>query len=310
MGNFEKLVVVVVLFLSAVVLAVSLRGGDEENDPKNPLEAAGVTPAPGVVNPLDADANAPATPESSTTGFLLDAGASRGATSAPTTTSSSAPSSAMVEKPSAVPAAAPTSSPRILVGTEGLVPSALDDFMVYTPADGDTWAALAQRFYGNAAYLSNLREANEGMGDALDPTVPILVPVYDFHAGAGAAGTAKSDLAAAPAADTGATGRTAGSTPASGASVYEVEDGDNLSKISKKVYGTTTRWADIYEANRDKLESPDKLVVGMKLAIPAGSSTGGSTTLAAHKPAEVARTSTSKPTAAQPKPAEKKRKVQ
>ena len=303
MGNFEKLVVVVVLFLSAVVLAVSLRGGDED-DPKNPLEAAGVTPAPGVVNP-DADATAPATPESqapSTTGFLLDAGAS---TAVPATIP-------VTEKPSAVPAAvpanAPASSPRILVTTEGLSPSALDDFMVYTPAEGDTWAALAQRFYGNAAYLSNLREANEGMGDALDPNDAILVPVYDFHAGAGTAPT-RSDLAAAPAADTGATGRTAGATPAaSGATMYEVADGDNLSKISKKVYGTTTRWADIYEANRDKLESPDKLVVGMKLAIPAASSTGGGTALAVYKPAEAARTS--KPAAAPTKPAEKKRKVQ
>jgi nucleoid-associated protein YgaU len=309
MGNFEKLVVVVVLFLSAVVLAVSLRGGDEEGDPKSPLEAAGVATTPGEVNPLDAGPTAaelPASEAPPTTGFLLDAGASRGTTGAPAPTAEAAAPSAL----------SPTSSPRILVTTDGLAPSALDDFMVYTPAEGDTWAALAQRFYGNAAYLSNLREANEGMGEALVPTDPILVPVYDFHAGSGTGAAPESDLASAggaPAADAGASKRPvdAGGAPppASGATVYEVKDGDNLSKISKVVYGTTTRWADIYAANRDKLESPDKLVVGMKLSIPAASATGAGATVAAHKPAEAPKTA--KPAAAAAsKPVEKKRKVQ
>lgn len=50
--------------------------------------------------------------------------------------------------------------------------------------------------------------------------------------------------------------------------IYIVEKGDTLQKISDKVYGTTRRWQEIYEANKDVLKSPDKIAPGQKLAIP------------------------------------------
>jgi LysM repeat protein len=50
--------------------------------------------------------------------------------------------------------------------------------------------------------------------------------------------------------------------------IYIVEKGDTLQKISDKVYGTTRRWQEIYEANKDVLKSPDKIVPGQKLVIP------------------------------------------
>ena len=49
---------------------------------------------------------------------------------------------------------------------------------------------------------------------------------------------------------------------------YVVEPGDNLSRISEKVYGSTARWMDIYQANRDRLASPHDLKVGQELRIP------------------------------------------
>ncbi len=49
---------------------------------------------------------------------------------------------------------------------------------------------------------------------------------------------------------------------------YVVAQGDTLSKISSKAYGTNTRANDIYNANRDKLTSPAALKVGMTLTIP------------------------------------------
>lgn len=55
---------------------------------------------------------------------------------------------------------------------------------------------------------------------------------------------------------------------AAGPRSYTVESGDTLSRISQKVYGSSGRWTEIYEANRDQLSSPNALRVGQTLQIP------------------------------------------
>lgn len=54
----------------------------------------------------------------------------------------------------------------------------------------------------------------------------------------------------------------------SGARIYVVQPGDTLGAISRKVYGTSSRYMDIYNANRDKLSSPNSVAVGQRLVIP------------------------------------------
>jgi LysM repeat protein len=49
---------------------------------------------------------------------------------------------------------------------------------------------------------------------------------------------------------------------------YTVEAGDTLSRISAKVYGSSNRWMDIFQANRDQLPSPNSLKPGQVLRIP------------------------------------------
>ena len=51
-------------------------------------------------------------------------------------------------------------------------------------------------------------------------------------------------------------------------STYIVVKGDNLSAISKKVYGSANRWQEIFEANRDQLDDPDLIQPGQTLRIP------------------------------------------
>jgi nucleoid-associated protein YgaU len=48
-----------------------------------------------------------------------------------------------------------------------------------------------------------------------------------------------------------------------------VRPGDSLSRIAGRVYGDINKWRLIYEANQDRLEDPDKLLVGMELKVPA-----------------------------------------
>jgi len=49
---------------------------------------------------------------------------------------------------------------------------------------------------------------------------------------------------------------------------YTVQSGDSLSSISRRFYGTPSRWIDIYQANRDRLASENALKVGQTIRIP------------------------------------------
>lgn len=58
--------------------------------------------------------------------------------------------------------------------------------------------------------------------------------------------------------------------PAGSAAVtsYTVEPNDTLQKISLKIYGTSKKWKKIYDANSDRLKSPDRIYAGQVLNIP------------------------------------------
>ncbi|MGB0409076.1 MAG: Cell division protein CpoB [Opitutales bacterium] len=56
--------------------------------------------------------------------------------------------------------------------------------------------------------------------------------------------------------------------PADVPRTYTVQSGDSLSTISVRFYGTSSRWIDIYQANRDRLPSENALRVGQEIRIP------------------------------------------
>ena len=49
---------------------------------------------------------------------------------------------------------------------------------------------------------------------------------------------------------------------------YVVQPGDTLSSISKRFYGSSRRWKDIFKANRDRLVSPESVRQGQTLRLP------------------------------------------
>ena len=49
---------------------------------------------------------------------------------------------------------------------------------------------------------------------------------------------------------------------------YTVKSGDNLSKISKEVYGNANHYNEIFEANKPMLSDMDKIYPGQNLRIP------------------------------------------
>jgi nucleoid-associated protein YgaU len=52
---------------------------------------------------------------------------------------------------------------------------------------------------------------------------------------------------------------------------YTVKPGDSLSKIAKQFYGNANDYMRIIEANKDRLNDPNKIQIGLELVIPVGS---------------------------------------
>jgi len=155
----------------------------------------------------------------------------------------------------------------------------------YTVQPNDSLRKIARKVYG-PEHEERYRQIFQANRDVLDDESMVIVgqeliipPLRDLQprpdgcrveqdAGEAAAGWREMDLGqlrehfGGPA----ATGR----RQAAGQRVYVVREGDNLTKIARRLLkdGSSRAVMRIYEANRDKLSSPDVLVVGMKLRIP------------------------------------------
>ena len=87
---------------------------------------------------------------------------------------------------------------------------------------------------------------------------------------------ATADSSAAPAAAEKAdfsgvrssTDSTAGQVGDPATQTYVVERGDTLSHIAQRFYGKASGWHEIFEANRDQLDDPDRIQPGQVLRIP------------------------------------------
>lgn len=66
------------------------------------------------------------------------------------------------------------------------------------------------------------------------------------------------------------TGSYSGAAAASsaGGKSYYIKSGDSLWKIAKAVYGDGTKWKDIYEANKNVIENPNKISAGSTIILP------------------------------------------
>lgn len=51
-----------------------------------------------------------------------------------------------------------------------------------------------------------------------------------------------------------------------------MQEGETLTAISLKYYGTKDRWKEIYEANRSTIPDPNHIKAGQKLIIPLNDS--------------------------------------
>jgi nucleoid-associated protein YgaU len=263
MGKVEKVIVLSVLFLIAVILVVSLTM-DDPLDKQNVVINGAVpekpAPAAGSERPVtlaSVPKPAAALPESQPAGVptaLLNAN---------------------LVPPAAAPApvAAALTVPQgsVLRTTAGLQDSYMEDMKFYTWKSGDTFRDVATKYFGDATKVTMLRRVNEDRFDVM-PGEKILVPVFDLDADPEAK-NAPAKAAAAPA-TTPVTTRSASTTkpaspaPTAGARVHVVKEGESLWKIAKQELGNGARWNEIFEANRDVLKSPEALHTGLELKLP------------------------------------------
>jgi nucleoid-associated protein YgaU len=246
MGKVEKWVVLGVLGLIVGILVVSLTVDDPLKRDKVVLDGGAggskVLPAPSETRPAEFGAPQPASKPSALMNSSVKADPVESETLA------------------VVPKEIPPGS--ILKTMEGLEDSYMSDAKFYTWKSGDTFPALAQRFYGDVARLGTLRRANEGRNDA-QPGDRILIPIDDPDVPTRVAPAPTTPVAAETAAKP-----APAATEVAGSKVHVVQEGESLWLISKKELGAGSRWKEIYDANRDQLSSPEALKTGLKLRVP------------------------------------------
>lgn len=54
--------------------------------------------------------------------------------------------------------------------------------------------------------------------------------------------------------------------------MFRIGETDTLTSIASDHLGRASRWQQVYNMNRDQLQSPDKLQIGMLLKLPADAS--------------------------------------
>jgi nucleoid-associated protein YgaU len=143
---------------------------------------------------------------------------------------------------------------------------------------GDTPATIAKRELGSAARYQEILKANPGLvASKMKKGQEIRIPVAPAKAGTEEATTQRAPSAPAPASHAaGPALEPAASTASSGSEkTYTVKKGDTLSSIAAREMGSKAKWTELQKANEDVLHGSTGLKIDMKLRIPAGEKSSG-----------------------------------
>lgn len=282
MGNLEKLVVLTVIFLSGIVLTVSLNTESES-------QASGRTPVDLIAERAEAELGAgqPAPPAAGDRATVAADGP-EGGSAASSAGEAGAPAllSAAVERQErgaasqgAGPSAGDVGSgdddglPKgVLRRVPEVTETAFADLALYTCRGTETYASLARRLYGSVEFVGAIKVLNEGH-DSLASGDELLVPLD-----ARPRPTRERSLDPRPSRPAPRTRNIAAPEPISieieedelGATevVHIVAAGETLSDIAARYYGKGILWRRIYDHNRDVIDDPDRVREGTELAIP------------------------------------------
>jgi nucleoid-associated protein YgaU len=119
---------------------------------------------------------------------------------------------------------------------------------------GETLTAIARRYYGDARLVKQLASFN-GLSDAdaLRVDHRLRIPPASVLGGEGAPKPSSNERS---------------DEPREVYTTYTVKRGDTLSELSLELLGTSRRWRELYELNRDVIRDPDNLQAGTVLKVP------------------------------------------
>ena len=144
----------------------------------------------------------------------------------------------------------------------------------HTVTGGDTWWSIAERAYGDGRLYKPLFAWNRAIDPrvSLAPGTRLEVPPINALATAHAR-LLPSDLAAAvgPAeiVQTSATELPGQANLVPDGQTIVVREGDTLISIAREQLGSSSRWRELYDANREALgRSPGPLTPGTQLVVP------------------------------------------
>lgn len=294
MGKVEKVIVLSVLFVIALILVVSLTLDDPLQ--KSKVVDAGAPPAKPLVGEnkgLPAPEKPASTPDAGTkVAAVPPTTGANGSTNPLLSMAVGTDAASSVHATSAI-AQLPAGS--ILKTTEGLEDSILADMKLYTWKEGDLYRSIADKYYGDWKKFYVLRRSNEGRND-VKPGEKIFVPIFDSDVSVNApkivtneeprtkekhskSGEHSKPAAILPDAGDGkhaADGKAGDSKHGAeiakaptGKKVHTVKEGETLWKIAKEELGNGSRWPEIFKLNADKLPNEKALLKkGTELRIP------------------------------------------
>jgi nucleoid-associated protein YgaU len=146
--------------------------------------------------------------------------------------------------------------------------------------DGDTLSELARRYLGRRERFMEIFEANRdklSTPDLLPIGKELRIPATDEKSSWPTPAAASQEtsppqpdpargIAPEPAASLGVIRPING--PLRPPRTYRVQGEQTLVEVAERVYGDTARYLDLYDANRDRLDSPQNLRPGMILFVP------------------------------------------
>jgi phage tail protein X len=246
---------------SAVVLCLLLLGACSSNKPKED-EGTDVIPA-------SVDAGTDIIPQPAADAPIALA-PENGQTSADNSLDGLPPAEAPAESSSATTPAEPAAS----VPPESGSPSGGSGEESYTVRTGDTLMKIAYEVYGDIFRWKDIYEANKGV--IHDPnSVPSGVSL-------------KIEKPETPV------------VLEKNGERYLIKQGDTLGKISNVLYGTRSRWKELWENNKQLIRNPNKIFAGFYLYYSPGS---GDSDEAKQSGANTSQSATASGSAAAPTPA-------
>jgi nucleoid-associated protein YgaU len=131
--------------------------------------------------------------------------------------------------------------------------------IIHYVKEGETLATIARQYYGDPLEYQRIVDANKKAipnPNLIRPGVRLMIPPKG----------AEAPIAAAPAE------RPATPTPAADKSkftTYKLAEGDTLSDVAARFFGSSKQWQKVYELNKDRIDNPDRVAAGTELRVPA-----------------------------------------